>query len=182
MTSIEQIEQEVRKDLAEANLAQWVLWDQTQFLNIGDRLFVELVLSNADWLWEACEILKKIILRSRVGSIEFLVRAKWAIKAIGEPQLATTPDGSFVAAAVVPVTLESDRVKQLVNVLITNDAETSFANILGHKPDLREIATVVVGNALRRGGQSAWNPQAKTRLEVTAQMAGELSRQMQRAA
>jgi hypothetical protein len=182
MMNAEQLEQQIANALDRGGYARFVVREATQVLDLAGEFFVEIVLTDASVEPTVQALLEPIVEASGRDNSSLIVRSKWTIQEIGKPIPAYGQDGGLRAAVLVPVTLESGQKKASVTVSITKLAEWELDRILGRKTDLGEVAGVVVGQALRLGGQSSWNPLAEDYLEVGSSSAANISRLLKRTA
>ena len=145
----------------------------------GGVPFVEVILTDASY-----QPLAEAALGERFKSedVSVSVRSVWRIEEIGEPQIAYGPNGSPRAAVLISVKLKSGATESEVTVAVTKLAEMEFERILGGKLNLKEVAKIVISNALKLGGTSSWDPRKRDYFEVASNSVADLSRGLRRTA
>jgi len=182
--SAEEIRHEMLGRLEAAGLAPYLVRDSPHVQDLGDELFVEIVLLDRTRLDEASGLARQVLKTAgrEQRNYSLVVRPKWEIKEVGGLAPAYGPSGGLRAATLVPVTLRSGDSLQAVTVSVTKLAEAELDYISGRKSDLREVAKIVVDGALRRGGSSSWDPTVEDYLEVASGAATNISRMLKRTA
>jgi len=177
------------RKLREANLAQFVNREHSQFLDLlPGELFVEVVLNDGSALDEVEKLVRQTAeeLAHQGIKLDSVVRALWEIVSVEYSGQSKTPDlKQYRAAEEFRVLLRSGSRQHEVIV----DVFWGALEILEHKlglahqgtsPDnalpaghiLREMVAPVVRTfleeQLRHGGTSCWDPLLSSRLEFTA--------------
>jgi len=180
----EEIQSEILKRMQAAGLVPFVVRKSPYVQDLGDELFVEIVLSDKTRLDEVSDLARQVL--NAAGrderSYSLVVRPRWEIQDIGEVAPAYGTIGGLRAATLIPVTMRSGNTTQQVTVSVTKLAEAELDYILGRKTDLKEVAQIVVDGALRRGGSSYWDPVTEDYLEVASGSAANISRLLKRTA
>jgi hypothetical protein len=176
--SAENLRREIEAQLEKARLLGFLDLDRTQFLEVPDGIFVEIVLNDAGKEQEIRQLLEGLL----PPGGDFRIHPIWKIEAIGEPQIAISQSGGIVAARLVCVILRSGSVITEVQVAVTYLAELELKRVLGADPDLKELARAYVENRLQWGGQSYWDPRRYPRLEIAADRALSLYRSLEKTA
>lgn len=180
--SSEDLHRTISNAIDSAGLSGSIMHDHVQVLNLAGQIFVEVVVVDATKEREVREIVSDSLRKANVEDSSLIVRSQWIISSIGNPSPAYGPDGGIRAAVLIPVTLTSGGEELLVTVAVTKLAEMELNRISGSAVSMRDVADFVVSNALRRGGQSYWNPRLDGYLEVGASVAPQISRFMKKSA
>ncbi len=180
----EEIQREMLRRLESAGLLPFMVRKSPHVQDLGDELFVEIVLSDRSRLDEVSELMRQVLRAAGRNEEDYslVVRPKWEIEEIGDLVPAYGPSGGLRAATLVPVTIRSGNSRQPVTVSVTKLAEAELDYILGRKTDLKEVAKIVVDGALRRAGSSAWDPIVEDYLEVASGEAANISRLLKKTA
>ena len=150
---------------------------RTQFLDLPDGTFVEIVLNDAG----KEEEIRQALTGFHEG-IDLRIHPVWRIEEIGDPEIAISQSGGIIAARIVAVRLRSGSATTEVLVAITWLAEKELKQMLGEEPDLKRLAREYVENWLQWGGESYWDPRRYSRLEIGADKALSLYRSLQKTA
>jgi len=172
------LESEISEAFRAAGLSS-ILQSPIRVENFGGHASAEVIISDAADLEAAKKIVSDVV---KDSDVYVTVRSVWRIERVDAPQVAYGPNGSPRAAVLVPVVVRSGEIEALVTVAITKLAEMGFEQILGTKPDLRRIATLVIEGALKLGGTSFWNPPDKDYFEVASDAVADLSRNLRKIA
>ena len=182
--SAEEIRREMMGRLDAAGLLPFLVRDSPHVQDLGDELFVEIVLADRTRLDEVSELARQVLKAAgrEKRNYSLVLRTKWEIEEVGGLAPAYGPSGGLRAATLIPVTMKSGDSLQTVTVSVTKLAEAELDYILGRKTDLREVAKIVVDGALRRNGSSAWDPTVEDYLEVASGAPTNISRMLKRTA
>ncbi len=160
----------------------YVIRDRFQIIDLVGNLFIEIVVSDGAKEEAVRDLIASTLVSIGPIDASVIVRSLWSIASIGRPLPAYAPDGGLRAAVLVPVRLRAGQTELDVVVSITKLAEMELDRILGRKAPMEEVAEITVRNALRRGGQSYWNPREAPYFEVNASTAPQLSRLLKKSA
>lgn len=172
------LQEELVRAIKTAGLSEAV--DRCQVLDLAGHFYVEIIVLDAAREQAVRDVATSLADVADASSL--IVRSLWTIASIGEPVPAYGPDGGLRAAVLIPVNLLSGREVLGITVAVTKLAEWELDRILGRKTPMRDVAEVVVSNALRRGGQSYWNPRVDGYLEVGSSIAPQISRLLKKSA
>ena len=141
--------------------------DLTQFLDMDDYVFMEVVLSDGAELGRVEAIVAdlKHTLSARGTRVDSIVRAVWEVTDVKDHGTAYGKDGAPRAAHEYYVTLKSGRRPTTVIVEIGWGTMESFKR-KGDR-EITEIIRKFVNYELKRGGTSYWDPLKNSRLELT---------------
>lgn len=175
-----QIEEMLEGRLREADLAKFVSREQSQFLDLQDEFFVEIVLIDGSALDDVERIVRQTAeeLRPQGITIDSVVRALWEIIEVNHIGPSRAPSGGIrVASAFLGHLKSGSRDCQVIV-----DVSWSAIELLDRKLGLKEIVTkddralrdemvarMVTGFLQRQlsgGGTSYWNPLLAPRLEL----------------
>lgn len=173
MIDVERMQREMKDEFDRAGLLPFLVEGSSEIYDLGGELYVDVVMSDRSKIDEADRLVRGLL---NGKSYSLVVRSKWVIEEVGELVPARGKDGGLRAAVLIRVTLRSGSEKTSVTVSVTKMAEWEFDSILGGKTDLKRVATVVIENALRRGGSSFWDPITEDYLEVASGAAANISR------
>lgn len=154
--------------MSQAGLLAFLDQRESQFVDLGDDFFVELVARDSTVLPEFGRIADSV--KSENPKIKTLVRAHWEIQNIGRHvQAYDTPGtGAPRTAVLYPVDLKLGHGTQRVWVEVTTLASMAFEY---YKVDEQATVKEFVAEQLSKGGASYWDPQRAPRLEVNGDMA-----------
>jgi len=174
----------MKEQFERAGLLSFLVEDSSRLLDIDGKIFAEIVLSDRGKLGEAGDLVNRVLADTEACKKGFtlVVRSKWVIEYLGDLTPACSSDGGLRAAVLIPVTLRSGSERSVVTVAVTKLAEIEFERILGRTIDLRQVARLVVEGALRRGGQSFWDPTTENYLEVSSSAVPNISRLLKQTA
>ncbi len=180
-----QVEELLERHLREAGLSKFVIREQSQFLDLEDELFVEIVLNDGAHLDDVEKIVRHAAQELKVQGIRLdsVVRALWEIENVSYVGPSRSSNGGLRAAYEFHVTLRSGSRIQRVVVDVSWDAleflqqklglkkfETRTEGALqrGHLNDEMVAKTVrsFVQHELSMGGTSYWNPVLYPRREL----------------
>jgi hypothetical protein len=154
--------------LNQAGLLRYLDKGESQFLDLGDNFFVELVARDSTKLPEIGRVAEAV--KSENPKMKTLVRAHWEIKDVGQPAQAYDIPGSGAPrmAVLYPVDLKSGQGAQRIWVEVTTLASMAFGH---HKLNEKDIVREFVAEQLSKGGASYWDPERFPRLEINGDMA-----------
>src|ERR1700685_2167246 len=100
-TTPTQIEELLERRLQEAGLAKFVNKGRSQFLDLSDELFVELVLNDGVVLDDVEKIVRRFAeeLKAQGVSLDTIVRALWEVVEVNYVGPSRSPDGGLRAAS-----------------------------------------------------------------------------------
>jgi hypothetical protein len=176
---VEQMQRDMKERFNRAGLLPFLVDDSSEINDLGGELYVDVVMSDRSKIGEADELVRSL-LKGKTYSL--VVRSKWIIEGVGDIVPAYGQNGGLKAAVLIPVTLRSGAERTSVTVAVTKMAEWEFEGILGRKADLKQVATIVVESALRRSGNSFWDPIEENYLEVASGAAANISRLLKHSA
>lgn len=182
--NIEQVQHEMKEQFERAGLLPYLVENSSQVLDIDGKIFAEIVLSDRGKLGEAGDLVKRLLADTQFckNGFTLILRSKWVIERLGDLTPAYGSDGGLRAAVLIPVSLQSGSERAIVTVAVTKLAEIEFERILGRTIDLRQVAKLVIEGALRRGGQSFWDPTIENYLEVSSSAVPNISRLLKQTA
>lgn len=160
----EQVKTQFGRVLNEAGVSQAVNPELSQFLDLGDFVFVEVVLNDAS-IQEAAERAVKAFADSQMKlglRIDFVVRSRWNILSV-ERSDAISVGGVMRAAMPFVALLESGARTISIPVWVTDSARR-FLSTRPLAPGLSEIDLLKAAvkeylqEQLRLGGTSYWDP------------------------
>ncbi len=165
--------------LNQAGLLPFLDKGESQFLDLGDDFFVELVARDSTKLPEFSRIAEAV--KSENPRVKTLVRAHWELADIGQPVQAYDIPGTGAPrmAVLYPATLKSGQGTMQVWVEVTTLASMAFGH---YKLDERNIVREFVVEQLSKGGASYWDPMRFPRLEINGDMAEYIASRKSRAA
>lgn len=173
----DQVKEETERKLQSLGLLSALDLRRTQFLDLPDGTFAELVLVDAGREEEIREALSGFD-----PEVDLRIHPIWKTETVGEPEIAISQSGGIIAARIVAVRLRSGSAVTDVQVAITWLAEQELKQMLGMEPDLKKLAREYVENWLQWGGESYWDPRRHQRLEIGADRALSLYRALQKTA
>ena len=175
-----QVEEMIERQLREAALSNFVNRAHSQFLDMQNEMFVEIVLDDATHLEEVEKIARNTTQELKLQDIKLdsVVRALWEILDVSYVGPSRSADGGLRAASLYDVTLKSGNRQHHVAV----DVFWGATEFLKQKRGLgkltskskRDFQNEVVAKAvwsfvqhqLSQGGISYWNPVLHPRLEM----------------
>ncbi len=161
------VEEMLIRKLREENLSNVLRMDKTQFLDMDDYVFGEVVISDGAELDRVEGIVAGLVetLIARGTRVDSIVRAVWEVTDIRDHGTAYGQDGAPRAAHEFYVGLKSGTRSETIVVEIGWGTMESFKR----KSD-REIAEIIrtfVNCELKRGGTSYWDPLKDSRVELS---------------
>jgi hypothetical protein len=174
-----QVEELLIRKLQHAHLAKLMLLDKSQFLDMEDYVFMEVVLTDGAELDRVETIVRDLTqnLGARGIKVDSIVRAVWEVTDVQDNGTAHGADGAPRAAREFRVTLKSGN--RLQNVIV--DVSWGGMEFLAHKlglsrgrtdyqsrltEEMVKTSRKFVVHELTRGGTSYWNPIKYSHLEL----------------
>ena len=173
----DQVRGEIQGTLQRAGLLSVLDLRRTQFLDLPDGTYAELVLTDGGREDE----IRQALADSMTG-VDLSIHPVWAIETIGEPEIAYSPTGGIRTARVLAVSLRSGSVSTTVQVAVTWLAEEELKRMLGTEPPLKALVREYVEESLQWGGESYWDPRRYPQLEIASDHALSLYRSLQKTA
>lgn len=165
----EEFEKAARDRFQAAGLTPDFDADESQFLELPDGLFVEIVVRDGTKLQEVRRIVGE--LSSKVGEkVDAIVRAEWELENVGDPQPAYAVGGGLRAAEIYPVILKAGAARQQVWVEVTLLAKMSLRDNGIEGAEVKKVVDEFVKEQLQLGGASYWDPIQFPQLEITGGM------------
>jgi hypothetical protein len=175
-----QVEESIERRLREAGLSKFVNREQSQFLDMQDEVFVEVVLNDGTALGDVEKIIRETAreLKTHGVKLDSVVRAIWEILDVSFVGPSRSADGGLRAASLYDVTLKSGNRQHHVAVDVFWGALEFLKQKRGlgkltskNKPDFQNelVAKAVwsfVQHQLSMGGTSYWSPVLYPRLEM----------------
>ena len=161
------IQEMLVQKLREANLSYLLRMDKTQFLDMEDYVFMEVVISNGAELDRVEAIVADLSqsLSARGTRTDSIVRAVWEVTDVLDHGTAYGQDGAPRAAHEFYVTLKSGARLHTVVVEISWGAMESFKG--KSNEEIAKIVRKFVSYELKRGGTSYWNSVKYPRLKLS---------------
>ena len=158
-----EVEELLESRLKESGLFKLVHREQSQFLDLEDEVFVELVLTDGSALNEVEKIVRHTAaeLKTKGIRLESVVRALWEVVDVKYLGPARTAEGALHTAWEFSSTLRSGARECQVTVVVSWAARGILQQRLGHDVDNDTIARTVNGFLtlqLSHGGISYWDP------------------------
>lgn len=176
-TTPTQVEELLEHRLQEAGLAKYVNKDRSQFLDLQDELFVEIVLNDGGNLDEVEKIVRRTAeeLKSQGVRLDTIVRAIWEVVQVNYIGPSRSGDGGLRAASNFRATLKSGGRECYVAVDVTMTAADFLKRKLGATREPGVLVTDMIApvvkeflqSQLRSGGTSYWNPLLYSQLDLT---------------
>jgi hypothetical protein len=175
-----QVEESIERRLREAGLSKFVNREQSQFLDMQNEVFVEVVLNDGTALADVEKIIRETAqeLKTQGIKLDSVVRALWEIDDVSFVGPSRSADGGVRAASLYDVTLKSGNRQQHVGV----DVFWGALEFLKQKRGLGKLTSrnkrgfqnEVVAKAvwsfvqhqLSLGGTSYWSPVLRPQLEM----------------
>jgi len=175
-----QVEESIERRLRDAGLSKFVNREQSQFLDMQNEVFVEVVLNDGTALGDVEKIIRETVqeLKTQGIKLDSVVRALWEILDVSFVGPSRSADGGIRAASLYDVTLKSGNREHHIAV----DVFWGALEFLKQKRGLgkltsknkREFQNEVVTKAvwsfvqhqLSLGGTSYWSPVLYPRLEM----------------
>jgi hypothetical protein len=156
--------------IRQAGLLPFFSANESHFLDLEGDLFVEIVARDSTKLPEFGRIAAEV--KAENPGVSAVVRAHWEVERVGDPaQPYDSQTGTPRCAMGYPVSLKSGSGDRQIWVEVTTLADMVLEE---HGFDLEAIKRVVgdfVGDRLKIGGSSFWDPIASPRLEISGDTA-----------
>jgi hypothetical protein len=161
-----QVQDMLLQKLREANLSNVLRMDLSQFLDMEDFVFAEVVLSDGAELDRVEAIVGdlKDAVRACGTKVDCIVRALWEVTQVKDHGTAYGKDGAPRAAHEFYVTVKSGTQVHTVVVEISWGTMEAFRR--KRDEEIVKIIRKFVGYQLRRGGTSYWDPLKYPRMEL----------------
>jgi hypothetical protein len=164
------VESKFEERMRQAGLAPFFSASESQFLDLGGDFFVEIVAKDSTKLSEFNRIADEI--KADNPSVKTVVRAHWEVDNIGDPMQAyNMQTGTPRMAVLYPVTLKSGSGAQQIWVEVTTLASMVLKDRGFGSEATRRIIRDFVGERLKIGGSSYWDPIKFQQLEINGDTA-----------
>jgi hypothetical protein len=164
------VESKFEEKIRQAGLLPFFSANESHFLDLEGDLFVEIVARDSTKLPEFGRIADEI--KAENPSVKTVVRAHWEVEGVGDAVPAyDMQTGTPRTAALYPVILKSGSGERQIWVEVTTLASWIFKD---HGFDWGAIKRVVrdfVGERLKIGGSSYWDPIRFPQLEINSDTA-----------
>jgi hypothetical protein len=175
-----QVEESLERRLRDAGLAKFVNRDQSQFLDMDDEIFVEVVLNDGTALSDVEKIVRETAqeLKPQGIKLDSVVRALWEIVDVKYSGPSRSADGGLRAASEFQVTLKSgERLQRIVVDVFWGATEflkqkfgleklKSTEGSLKNEEIIAKTVWSFVQHQLSLGGTGYWDPVLYPRLEM----------------
>jgi hypothetical protein len=175
-TTPTQIEELLERRLQEAGLAKFVNKDRSQFLDLSDELFVELVLNDGGALDDVEKIVRRTAeeLKTQGIRLDTIVRALWEVVQVDYVGPSRARDGGLRAASEFHAKLKSGSRECYVRVDVSMSAADFLQRKLGAKREpgvlmsdmIAPVVKEFLQKQLRSGGTSYWSPLLYPQLDL----------------
>jgi len=172
-TTFAQVEQLLVRRLQGAGVSDLVSSRSSQFLDLGEYLFAEVVLTDATRLEEVEGIVRDTAeeLKPRGIVLDRVVRAQWEIVEVSHAGSSRAPDGGIRAASEFHVILKSGSRTHHVAVDVSSGAIAVLKQKLGveklsFQKTIAQTVCSFVQYQLSMGGTAYWSPLVAPRLEL----------------
>jgi hypothetical protein len=171
----EELEKIAKERFSAAGLMPDLVEDKSQFLDLPGELFAEIVVRNGSKVRDFRQIMADLGSGSE-QKFDVIVRPLWQIESVGDPRIAYSPDtGAPRAAEQFPVDLRSGDAKQRVWVDVTFLAGKVFEENGIDTEGVKRIIADLIGDQLRKGGESYWDAIRFPHLEINGDTASFLA-------
>ncbi len=170
MTAAE-LERLTRAKLEKIGLLRYIDADKSQFLDLPEGSFVELVIRDGSKLPEFTAIAGE--LHATAGErVDSIVRAVWEVESVESPlQAYSAETGSPRTAVQYPVNIRSGNATRRIFVEVTFLAGETFEQHGLDREAIKDVVAEFTRLELRKGGASYWDPVRFPYLEVSAEVA-----------
>lgn len=170
MTASE-LEQLTRTKLEKAGLLPYVVAEKSQFLDLPEGPFLELVVKDGSKLPEFTAIAEE--LHRADERIDSIVRAVWEVESVDSPlQAYSAETGGPRAAVQYPVNIRSGSATRRAYVEVTLLAGKTFEQHGLDREAIKHVVAEFTRRELRKGGASYWDPVRFPYLEINGDVAG----------
>jgi hypothetical protein len=164
------VESKFEAKIRQAGLLPFFSANESHFLDLGGDLFVEIVARDGGKLPDFRRIAEEV--RAEDPSINAVVRAHWEVKEIGEAlQAKNFETGAPWFGELYPVTLESGSDTRQVWVEVTTLASKALRDRGFDSEAIKRVVRDFVGQRLKIGGSSYWDPIRFPQLEISGDTA-----------
>jgi hypothetical protein len=164
------VESKFEEKIRQAGLVPFFSPNESHFLDLGGDLFVEIVARDSTKLSEFSRIADE--LKAESPNVKTVVRAHWEVEAVGDlVQARNFETGAPWFGELYPVTPRSGSGEKKIWVEVTTLASRALR---AHGFDTEAIKRVVrdfVGERLKIGGSSYWDPMRFPQLEINGDVA-----------
>lgn len=174
-----QAEEMLERQLRDSGLVQFLDRERSQFLDLADQIFVEIVLKDATRLDDAEKLIRNLAreLNTQGIHLDSVVRAVWEVVDVTYAGPSRSPDGGIRVSSEFHVTLKSGTRTHRVVVDVFWGASEFLEEKFSLKSQGRrgsQVSTEMLANAVRGfvqhqlslGGTSYWDPIRFPRLEL----------------
>ena len=176
-----EIEDILDRQFKESGLSEFVSREHSQFLDVLDEPFVEIVLTDGSRINDAGKIVHDVRqeLKAQGVNLDSVVRALWKVVGVAYVGMSKTSDNQLRAAHAFSVTLQSGKRSHYITVDVFWGAVEFLQEKLGLKSfvptnQAGHLTGEMVANAVHRfvehqlsmGGMSYWDPIRFPRLEL----------------
>jgi len=182
-----QVEEFLDRRVRESGLGEFVNRKQSQFLELEDDFFVEVVLNDGAVLEDVEKVVKGAAdeLKPQGVKLDIIVRAVWEVEAVEYVGPSRSSDGGLRAALAFRGTLKSGRRTCFVTVDVfwgaveVLESRLGLKKFVGQRPnaaETRDLANEMLLRVVRKflqfqsaaGGTSYWDPLLRPQLELNA--------------
>ncbi len=179
-----EVESKFEAKIRQAGLMPFFSASESHFLDLGGDLFVEIVARDGTKLPEFRRIadevkaenpgVNNVVVRARweVEDVGDPLAVKWKVERVGDPMPAyNMQTGTPRMASLYPVFLKSGSDKQQIWVEVTTLASRIFEEHGFDSGAVKRVLRDFVGDHLKLGGGSYWDPARSSQLEITGDRA-----------
>jgi hypothetical protein len=164
------VESKFEEKIRQAGLLPFFSAKESHFLDLEGDLFVEIVARDSTKLPEFGRIAEEV--KAENPSVKTVVRAHWEIERVDGPVQATKLEtGAPWFGELYPVTLKSGGGEKQIWVEVTTLASRVLRDHGFDSEAIRRVIRDFVGNRLKVGGGSYWDPIRFPQLEISGDMA-----------
>jgi hypothetical protein len=164
------VESKFEAKIRQAGLMPFFSAGESHFLDLGGDLFAEIVASDGTKLPEFRRIAEEV--KAENPSVNAVVRAHWEVERIGDPvQAYDMQTGAPRTAALYPVILKSGGGEKQIWVEVTTLASMVLKDHGFDSDATRRVIRDFVGQRLKVGGSSYWDPIRFPQLEISGDTA-----------
>ena len=170
MTAAE-LERLTRTKLEKAGLLPYVVAEKSQFLDLPEGSFVELVIRDGSKLPEFTAIAEELH-RAAGERVDSIVRAVWEVESVDSPlQAYSAETGTPRTAVQYPVNIRSGNATRQVFVEVTLLAGKTLEQHGLDREAIKDVVAEFTQMELRKGGASYWDPVRFPYLEISGDIA-----------
>jgi hypothetical protein len=164
------VESRFEEKIRQAGLMPFFSASESHFLDLEGDLFVEIVASDGAKLSEFRRIAEEV--KAENPSVSAVVRAHWEVKKVGDAaQARNFETGSPWFGELYPVTLESGSDTKEIWVEVTTLASKALRQRGFDTEAIKRVVRDFVGQRVKIGGSSYWDPIRFPRLEISGDTA-----------